>query len=423
MRSLGLALLTAAVAAVAFAPAAAAKGGAQKRALAVAAQEDLKLPVVLIDAPEGIVDEPKRNATMRVFDRDRSEDYNGRVGIEFRGFTSQQDDAKKSYGFETRKDSGENRNVSLLGMPKDDDWVLIASYRDRSMLRNFLAYSTARWMGRYASRTQLVELVVNNSYEGVYLLGEQLKVHKDRVDVDDSDLSGGYLLEMVSMRRTQGEQYFTTPRNEPVIYADPDRDDLTFGRVTWIRNFVGKVERRLYGSRFTDRRRGYRRYVDLNAAVDYMLLNELFRNADTFRNSTYMQKGVDEKLVLGPLWDFDHAIGNDGTKADNETAGWEYASSPWAERFYADPAFQRRMSKRWEKFKDRGLRRQIMRTIDSGVSQLNGGPQERNFTRWPDPRGGRTDHAAAVTYFKSWIESRFKWINGNVGTLGTSLQP
>jgi len=157
MRSLALALLTAT--AVAALPAgAAAQGGP----LAAAAQNgQLDLPVVGIDAPEGIVDDPKRRATMRVFDRDGSEEYNGRIGIELRGFTSQQDDPKKSYAVETRKESGENRNVSLLGMPADDDWVLIAGYRDESLLRNFVAYSAARWLGRYAARAHLVEIAVN----------------------------------------------------------------------------------------------------------------------------------------------------------------------------------------------------------------------------------------------------------------------
>ena len=90
---------------------------------------------------------------MRVRDRDRQEDYGGRIGIELRG-SAPSDDPKKSYQLETRKRSGKNLNVSLLGMPADDDWVLIANYMDESLLRNFVAYSTARWLGRYAARTR-----------------------------------------------------------------------------------------------------------------------------------------------------------------------------------------------------------------------------------------------------------------------------
>jgi hypothetical protein len=410
MPSLGLARLTATAIATLL--------------LGVAAQSAVaKPPVVAINAPQRIVDDPKRPATMRVFDSQKREDYSGSIGIELRGYTSQQEDPKKPYAIETRKESGENDNVSLLGMPKDDDWVLIANYKDRSLLRNYVAYSTANWMGRYAARTRLVEVILNDSYEGIYLLAEDLKVHDDRVAVDDSDITGGYLLEMISNRRAAGEQFFSTPvRDEPVVWKDPNREDLSFGRAAWIRDYVNRFERRLYGDRFRNRRKGYRRSLDMGAAVDYALLNELFRNADTFRNSTYMHKGVDEKLVLGPIWDFDHAIGNDGTASDNATEGWEFNSSPWAGRLYEDPRFRRHMATRWKELRSRGLRRHIMQTIDGGASQL-AGATDRNFSRWPnlgrgvkDPRTGAAPatYAQAVDYLKYWLRQRIRWIDANV---------
>ena len=314
-------------------------------------------------------------------------------------------------------------------MPADDDWVLIASYKDESLLRNFVAYSTARWLGRYAPRTRLVEVVVNDSYEGVYLLAEKLKLQKNRVAVDDSKISGGYLLEMISPRRAAGEQFFTTPvKNQPIVYADPDRDDLSYGRATWIRDYVNRFERRLYGDRFTDRRRGYRRYLDMDAAVDFLLLNELFRNADTFRNSTYMHKGVGTKLVLGPLWDFDHALGNDGTAEDNARTGWEYGASPWAERLYADPAFRRADGHALEGTAEaRPSATSCGRSI-AGAAVL-ADAQERNFSRWPifgtseagppDPRTGEppADYAQAVDYLKWWLAQRSKWIDNNIDGL------
>ena len=414
-----LALLAAVAAAAAFPTGAAAEG------------ESLKLPVVLVDAPDGVVDEPKRDATMRVFDRQRREEYSGRVGIELHGAGSIRNDPKKSYAVETRSESGDNRDVPLLGMPADDDWVLVASYRDESLLRNYVAYATSRWLGRYAARTRLVEVVLNNSYEGVYLLAEEPKLHDRRVAVDDSDLSGGYLLEMVFEDRTEGERFFTTPvKNKPVIYEDPHPDDLSFGRATWIRHYVNRFERRLYSDRFRDRRRGYRRYLDMDAAVDFVLLSEFFRNVDTFRASTYMHKGVGEKLALGPAWDFDHAIGNQLRPEDNRTTGWEYSASPWAERLYAGPAFRRRAAERWRDLRDRGLVRHVKRTIRRGARELAGGPAERNFTRWPvfgtdvaypdDPRTGAppASHAQAVDYLEWWIIKRDRWITRNVNTVG-----
>ena len=320
-------------------------------AAAAAQQPPLDLPVVSIDAPEAIVDEPKRTATMSVYDRDRRAHYAGQIGIERRGQSSQSL-PKKSYSIETRTESGENRNVSLLGMPADDDWVLIANYEDLSLLRSFVVYSTTNWLGRYAARTALVEVVLNGRYNGVYLLAEQLKLHDSRVAVDDSRISGGYLLEMTSKGRAEGEGYFTTPvQRQAVVYDDPKRDDLSYGRAAWIRRYVRRFERRLYGEEFMDRKRGYRPYLDVGAAVDYLLLNELFRNTDTFLFSTYMHKGVGGKLVLGPVWDFDQAAGRYYPEpAFNSREGWQYTirfrqqvpgqGQPWAGRLYADPAFR-----------------------------------------------------------------------------------
>jgi hypothetical protein len=271
---------------------------------------------------------------------------------------------------------------------------------------------------------------LNGRYEGVYLLTEQLKLHDSRVAVDHSDVSGGYLLHMISTERTTGEHFFATPaESQPVVYKDPNRDDLSLGRAVWIRNYVNRFERALYGNRFRDRRRGYRRYLDFDAAVDYLLLNELFRNQATFRFSTHMHKSVGGKLVLGPIWDFDLAIGNAGAEEANQRIGWHYVASPWAERLYADPVFRGRMAARWNELRAQGIEHRIMATIDRGAAELAGGPQERNFSRWPifererargprDPRTGRlpANHAEAVDYMKWWVAERIKWIDSALGS-------
>jgi hypothetical protein len=144
-----------------------------------------------------------------------------------------------------------------------------------------------------------------------------------------------------------------------------------------------------------------------------------------------MYKGVGEKLVLGPLWDFDHAIGNDGTPVDNATAGWEYAESAWTERFYADPRFRSKMARHWQAMRDQGIERHLMETIDSGAAQL-AGAADRNFSRWrifgtprakpDDPRTGAppANHAQAVDYLKWWLRERIKWMDGSIASLSRS---
>ena len=80
------------------------------------------LPLIEITTSETIVDEPKMRSNMKIT-VDEEVDYDGIAGIEIRGASSQMFD-KKSYGLETWDDNNEDINVSLLGMPEEEDWVL-----------------------------------------------------------------------------------------------------------------------------------------------------------------------------------------------------------------------------------------------------------------------------------------------------------
>jgi hypothetical protein len=169
------------------------------------------LPIVIIDTDgQEILDEPKIPAAMGIIFNgegmmnhisDPFNHYDGFIGIEFRG-QSAQSYPKKSYGIETRDSLGENLNVSILGLPEENDWVLYGPYSDKTLLRNTLTFYIAQQLGQYASRTVFCELVMNNDYQGLYVLMEKIKRDKNRVDidrlnpedVDGDELTGGYII-------------------------------------------------------------------------------------------------------------------------------------------------------------------------------------------------------------------------------------
>jgi hypothetical protein len=246
-------------------------------------------------------------------------------------------------------------------MPADEDWVLIANQVDASLLRNFVAYSTSRWLGRYASRTRLVGVVVNRRYDGVYLLPNSSRSTRtglwSTTAISRALPAADNQLSQNGSRAAARRILHDSAPNRPVLFSDPDRDDLSQGRARSIRDYVSRFDRSLYGEDFRYRRRGYCRYLDMDAAVDYMLLSELFRHDNTFKDSTYTHKDVGGKLVLGPIWDLDNAIGHNGVAEFNLRRGWSYGAYPWAGRLYADPAFRRRMATRWKELRRRGLRR------------------------------------------------------------------
>jgi CotH protein. len=129
--------------------------------------------------------------------------YNGKIGIELRG-SSSQSFPKKGYAVETRDSAGENLNVELMGFPAENDWVFNATYNDKSLMRDVLVYDAARKTGRYASRSRYFELVVNGDYKGLYILFEKIKRDKNRVaikgmeitDTSGVALTGGYIVKI-----------------------------------------------------------------------------------------------------------------------------------------------------------------------------------------------------------------------------------
>ena len=156
---------------------------------------DSNLPIVVITTDLDsngqsltILDDPKILASMKIIkhpdgsrnylsDASNSAylNYNGRIGIEIRG-SSSQSLPKKGYGLTTLKaDNVSNNNVSLLGMPSENDWILNGLAFDPSLIRDYLSYNLSRQIGEYATRTVYCELVINGEYRGLYLLQEKIK--------------------------------------------------------------------------------------------------------------------------------------------------------------------------------------------------------------------------------------------------------
>lgn len=368
-----------------------------------AAPAAAQLPVVRIDAARAIPDEPKAKARMHM------PGYRGRIGIERRGQSSQAF-PKKSYSIELRDRKGDDRKAPLLGMPSDGDWVLYAPYNDKTLMRNVVAYATARAFGRYAAATRFVELRLNGRYHGVYVLMEKLELGDERVQ-------GDALLEFTFpfQARSKAPSFRTPIKRRPIVWEDPERGDLSRARANAIAGRVRAAERALYGPG------GWRRHIDEASAVDFALLNELFKNEDGFHASTYMALHEDGKLRLGPIWDYDISMGNSNYGPSSQLTGWMLAQRDWAERLYRDRRFTSGMARRWRELRGAGLRRQLFAIIARSQAELRG-EVSRNFRRWPvlnrriwpNPVA-RGSHRAEMRFLRSWLNRRIRWIDRNVG--------
>lgn len=367
-------------------------------------------------------------------------DYNDKAKMRLRG-SSTRIFEKKAFAIETCDAAGVDASVSLLGMPAESDWVLLAMYQDKSLLRVPLTYDLSRQMGRYASRFKLVEVVVNNEYRGVYALMEKLKRDQNRINISKLSpnenagpaVTGGYIFKI---DRTDEPGWTSLLPGEAsggkhfyYQYVYP-KDSITTQQKDYIKAFVDSFETVIASSYYSDPWIGYQKYVGIESLVDYFILNEISKNVDAYRLSTYFYKdkiNKGGKMHIGPVWDFDLAWHNCNYGNSFDPTGWEYQltdtiySTPtWWNRLMQDTNFQNVLYCRWTQLRQTVLSsNHLYAYIDSAALALDGA-QQRNFTQWPilgayiHPNPQNQVNASfheEIEDLKKWIAARVAWMD------------
>lgn len=356
---------------------------------------------------------------------------------------------KNMFGFHLVDEDDSNRDESLLDLPADHNWILYAPYTDMTLMRNVVAYRLAEEMGWYAPRTKFVELFLQDGngplteqhYHGVYVLTERIKWHEDRVDItqlspgDDNEpeISGGYIIK--KDRLNEGESGFYTRRGSHFAYARPNEEDVTQAQEQWITDYMSDFEDALFGSNFTDPSVGYEAYIETDSFIDHFLITELLKEIDGYRLSTFMYKDRGEKLVMGPVWDFNLSIGIadylDGWKPE----GWYYPLPAqnnecfaaceimeWYERLMEDDSYQEQLESRWWELRDDLFSKENLSSLIRGNQERLEEAQQRNFTRWPTlgeyvwPNWyvGNT-WEDEIDWMEDWLMNRVDWIDSQMG--------
>jgi hypothetical protein len=428
------------------------------------------LPLVVINTSgQTIPDVSKITATLRIIyngagNLNRPSDpgnvYDGIIGIEIHGAYSASL-PQKPYGFETRDQSGNKLNVSLLGMPAENDWILIANYNDKTFMRNVLAFELFRKMGHYAPRTRLVEVIVNNEYQGVYILTEKIKQDKGRVDIaklatkdiSGDAVTGGYIFKIDYFDPSNSWQSNFKPVNHPekvvnYVYADPNPAQLVIQQKNYLKDGVNSFESILYSTGFTDKTKGYPAWINTNSFIDYFIVSEVSRNVDGFKKSVYFFKNKNSKggqINAGPVWDFDWAWKNIWDCAAfqaTDGSGWSYKindcpniwpnSNGWTVRLLQDPDFANALNKRYFELRNSYLSFSYLNSFIDSVKNLANEAQVRHYTKWnilsqsvgaPEVDGQPGTYEGQVAKFKNWIQTRITWLDGNMLGNSTASDP
>jgi hypothetical protein len=410
------------------------------------------LPIVRIKTPGGMkltetdvmIDlSITDNGGARNYVGDAPNNYHGKAECHVRGSSSRMFE-KKNLKLELKNSAGsEDTLAPLCSMPAESDWMLTACYTDKTMIRNPLSHEIFRRMGHYSPRCRFVEMILNEEYFGVYILMEQIKRGKNRLDIDKLSVAdeafpavtGGYILQV---DRTNEPGWFSL---NPGVSANgahffcqynyPRATDITPNQKVYIKSVLDSFETAVAAPSFANLQNGYRKFIDENSFIDYMILAELSKNVDAYKLSAYLHKDnilTGGKIHAGPPWDFDLAWHNaDFGNAFDDTQ-WQFvhnnSSNPiptWWRRFMEDSAFSNSLYCRYSALRSDLLSKANLSAIIDSMSTMLTESRERNYRQfpilgayiWPNPQANQQQatYETEIDDLKGWIDRRSAWLD------------
>ena len=347
-------------------------------------------------------------AKMQIWGNEESESEIMDLTIRGRG-NSSWSMPQKSYKIEFDK------KQSILGMPKDKDWALIANYADKSLIRNYIAYQLSRDLDTYyAPRCEFVELYVNQEYLGVYLLTETIKIGENRVNIPKDDKS--YIIEFDEKYRDNEQVFFSDILlNNGVgkafrIHYPKTADEATYET---IKDHVQEFENTLIQNQ-----KNLDEWIDIEESIKHYWAQEFTKNPDAgFYTSVYFTWIKEELIKMGPVWDFDLAFGNHSNDDINRSDMWLIRSKYWYNYFFKNEMYVNRIHQYWVQKHD--LFTSVLDSIDSKKKSLDKAAKN-NFSRWNILQDTTStlwknkpysSYDEAIKDLKDWLSKRIEWID------------
>ena len=312
-----------------------------------------------------------------------------------------------------------DEKVDLFGSPGDKDWILLANYSDKTLLRNIVAMEISRICGMaWTPRMLSVDVYLNQEYIGVYTFCDHKEVAKDRVNIEvatETDLEGGYYLEL---EEAMDEPVcFKTVWDTPVMFHEPEYP--TEAQQKYVKEWFNGFERAL------ERVQGehddaYRSYIDVPSFINYYMIQEITKNPDgNVRKSTYLTKEKGKPLEMYHVWDFDITLGNCDYTNFEKPEGWQMRYVKWYNQMFFDPAFKKAVVDRWNELYPT-LLTQVTAFLDRQHT-LMAGAESRNFDRWqilgvkvwPNYYYFPT-YEEEYAFLKEFYEARLAWLNDRI---------
>jgi subtilisin-like proprotein convertase family protein len=366
---------------------------------------------------------------------DPMNEYNGKIGLEYRGNYSLSL-PQKPYSFELRDSLGIGIDAPLLGMPAE----------------NFVPFNIFDSMGHYSVKSRFVDVVIDGNYQGIYMLTEKIKRDTFRIDVAklDSnetmgiDVTGGYIIKIDYYDATNSWLSNYSPIGFPgldihFVYYYPKASDIVPAQKTYIQNYIDQLETALYGLNFDDPTFGYRRFLHTESFIDYFIINELTRNVDGFKKSRFFWKDKDHpdgtyrKLHAGPVWDFDWsqkdmwAGSEDGSEFMYGQVDQDVNACGWYIRLLQDTLFANELRCRYDDFRRNILSLPYLHAKIDSVANVVNESQDWHYLTWGhmgvatgtgEVQAPAQSYTEEVQRLKDWYTRRIEWLDIHMpGTL------
>lgn len=351
-----------------------------------------------------------------------------------------------------------NGKISMLGLPANKDWILLANYRDPTHYMNAVTFDMARYMGSFdfVNANRFVEVEINGDYKGMYQLTEQIERATSRVNIAES----GYLLALDAddgpeLSPSASNNFWSSVYKLPVAVKFPKNPDAA--ALETIKADFANLEQAIANGDFST----VQQLLDINSFIDFVIIQEITHNVELEapRSMFLHKKEAGGKYFFGPVWDFDGGFaymwdedkkeyfenqkwilssknpstspynctannqndwgmcknsGNQGGFGGFSSGNWDgWAASGFFTNLFGNAEFLAAYKARWQAHKG-GLLNDMFEKLDNYAS-VNATAMANDAKRWEWPSKKNNvgkDYTTAIANMKNWLTTRVNSYSG-----------
>lgn len=386
------------------------------------------MPVLFINTSDGRGVNSRTeftNGTLIIDGNEYAIEVRGRGNVSWWGYDQ--------HGYMIKMDGTE----SLLGMRPSDKFCILSTYGDTSLVRNLVAMNMAKCMDNmeFVPSQRPIDMFIDGKYMGIFTFSEKIDVGRDRVNLfsdytyeesltayaeDDLYDKSAFLIELGGYAQEShpyGLDHFSTAHIHDAFIKYPEGSELTAEKSAAITGYLRMVDQIV-----TVRDEKLFDYLAIEDWVDWFIVMEYTNSTDSaFGRSTYLYKRPGGKLYVGPVWDFDKALGNYGmdnprydTWCSTESTYGIYQNN-LIRCLYMSDAFMEMVQIRWDEKKDQ------MKQL--GLDALDDAADDIAFSRPYNDRLYNKPGLGMLKQIRGFLDRRYAWIDASLHQPGYNRHP